>query len=192
MAKLMTKKIPPEQQIRATTVICVRHNGEVVMGSDGQVTLGPTVVKSTARKVHVLANGGVLAGFAGATADAFTLLERFETRLESSNRQLAKAADALARDWRTDRVLRRLEAMLLLADKKQTLLMSGSGDVIAPENNIAAVGSGAAYAQAAAVAMTRHAAQMSASDIAQQALAIAGDICIYSNQNITLETIVSA
>lgn len=174
--------------MHATTVLCVRRGDSVAMGSDGQVTLGATVVKSTAQKVRKLAGNTVLAGFAGATADAFTLLERFEKRLASCNHQLAKAADGLARDWRTDRVLRRLEAMLLVADASETLLLSGLGDVIAPEHAVAAIGSGAAFAESAALAMLRHGAEtLTAADIAREALGIAGDICIYTNRTITIE-----
>lgn len=174
--------------MHATTVLCVRDGEAVAMGSDGQVTLGNTVVKSTAKKVRKLANNTVLAGFAGATADAFTLLERFEKRLAACNHQLAKAADGLARDWRTDRVLRRLEAMLLVADKEETLLLSGMGDVIAPEHNVAAIGSGAPFAEAAALAMLRHGKpSLGVRDITQESLNIAGDICIYTNRTISIE-----
>lgn len=173
--------------MHATTILCVRKDNVVAMAGDGQVTLGDTVVKSTARKIRLLAGGTVLSGFAGATADAFTLLERFERRLESANRQLSRAAEELARDWRTDRVLRRLEAMLIIADANEQFILSGMGDVILPEHDIAAIGSGAPYAQAAALAFMRRAPAMSAADIARESLAIAADICIYTNHHITLE-----
>lgn len=175
--------------MHATTILCVRRNGATALGGDGQVTLGDTVVKSSARKIRRLAGGRVLAGFAGATADAFTLLERFERRLESSNRQLQRAAEELARDWRTDRVLRRLEAMLIIADASDVLVLSGLGDVLQPEHEVAAIGSGAAYAEAAALAMLRHAPALPAEDIVREALSIAGDICIYTNHHIAVETL---
>lgn len=175
--------------MRSTTVLCVRHGGKLAMGGDGQVTLGDTVVKSTARKIRRLtpvAGVPILAGFAGATADAFTLLERFEKRL-SGSRQLSRAAEELARDWRTDRILRRLQAMLIIADQKDLLVLSGMGDVLSPENNIAAIGSGAPYAESAALAMTRHAPNMTARAIVEESLRIAADICIYTNHNLTIE-----
>lgn len=175
--------------MHATTVLCVRRNGKIAMGGDGQVTLGPTVIKSSARKVRHLAGGRVIAGFAGATADAFTLLERFERRLEACNHQLLRAAEELSRDWRTDRVLRRLEAMLLIADDRDLLMLSGLGDVLAPEHDVAAIGSGAAYAESAALALLRHTADLSAADIAREALTIAADICIYTNHQIVIETL---
>ena len=173
--------------MHATTILCVRRGNSIAMGGDGQVTLGDTVVKATARKIRCLANGRVIAGFAGATADAFTLLERFERRLEACNNHLLRAAEALARDWRTDRVLRRLEAMLVIADDSDMLVMSGVGDVLLPEHDVAAIGSGASYAQSAALAMLRHAPALSAADITKEALTIAGEICIYTNQNIIIE-----
>ena len=177
----------PSGVMHATTIIGVRHNGSFALAGDGQVTLGHTVVKSSACKIRHLAGGQVLAGFAGATADAFTLLERFEQRLDACNRQLARAAEALARDWRTDRILRRLEAMLIIADSTDTLVLSGVGDVLQPENGIAAIGSGAAYAEAAALALTRHAPAMSSADIARTAIGIAADICIYTNHQISVK-----
>ena len=176
--------------MHATTILCVRRNGKVVIGGDGQVTLGDTVIKATAHKVRRLASNTVLAGFAGATADAFTLLERFEAKLETSARQLSRAAEALARDWRTDRVLRRLEAMLIIADSKELLVLSGVGDVLVPEDDIAAIGSGAAYARAAALALARYApADMSTETIVRESLRIASDICIYTNSNIVTEAL---
>ncbi len=173
--------------MQATTILCVRRNGTVALGGDGQVTLGDTVVKATAQKIRRLAGGTVLAGFAGATADAFTLLERFERRLEACNRQLSRAADELARDWRTDRVLRRLEAMLIIADANESLVLSGLGDVLVPENDVAAIGSGATYAQSAALALMRHAPDLSAEEIVRESLTIAADICIYTNHQIMVE-----
>ena len=176
--------------MHGTTVICVRHRGRAAMGGDGQVTLGDIVIKSTAKKIREMGDGAVLAGFAGATADAFTLLERFEQRWETQNRQLLRAAEDLARDWRTDRVLRRLEAMLTLADRQHTLILTGNGDVLMPENPVAAIGSGAAYAQAAALAMINHgSAEMTAADIVRESLKIAADTCIYTNHHIALKEI---
>lgn len=173
--------------MHATTIIGVRHNGGFALAGDGQVSLGHTIVKASACKIRRLAGGQVLAGFAGATADAFTLLERFEQRLDSCNRQLTRAAEALARDWRTDRILRRLEAMLIIADSTDTLVLSGLGDVLQPEHGIAAIGSGAPYAEAAALALTRHARGLSAAEIARESLGIAADICVYTNHQISVE-----
>lgn len=173
--------------MHGTTILCVRRGGKLALGGDGQVTLGDTVVKSTARKIRRLANDRVLAGFAGATADAFTLLERFEKRLESCNYQLSRAAEELSRDWRTDRVLRRLEAMLIIADKKELFILSGLGDVLAPENDVAAIGSGAPYAESAALALMRHAESLSARQVVEESLRIAADICIYTNHDTTIE-----
>ncbi|GAB4398844.1 MAG: ATP-dependent protease subunit HslV [Rhodoferax sp.] len=175
-----------------TTIVCVRRavdqNLQVAMGGDGQVTLGTIVVKGTARKVRKLYHGKVLAGFAGATADAFTLFERFEAKLEKHQGHLTRAAIELTKDWRTDRVLRRLEAMLAVADTTASLIITGNGDVLEPENGILAIGSGGAYAQAAATALLQHSA-LSASEIVKQALTIAADICIYTNQNHVIETL---
>lgn len=175
--------------LHGTTILCVRQGGQVAMGGDGQVTLGHTVVKSSAKKIRRLANGNVLAGFAGATADAFTLLERFEKRLETHNHQLMRAAQELARDWRTDRVLRRLEAMLLIADAQETIILSGLGDVILPEFGVAAIGSGAPYAESAALALLQHNKDLSAKTIVTDSLKIAAHICIYTNDKLTLEEI---
>ena len=176
---------PPS--MHATTILCVRREGRTVMGGDGQVTLGDVVVKSNARKIRKLAEGRVVAGFAGATADAFTLLERFEKRLDSCNRQLTRAAEELARDWRTDRVLRRLEAMLIIADAQEMLVLSGMGDVLQPEHDVVAIGSGAVVAQSAALALLRHAPQLSAAEVVRESLSIAGEVCIYTNAQIVLE-----
>lgn len=174
--------------MHGTTVLCVRRGGKTAMAGDGQVTLGDAIVKSSARKVHRLAEGKVLAGFAGATADAFTLLERFEKRLESHHGKLSRAAEDLARDWRTDRVLRRLEAMLMIADAGELLVLSGLGDVLSPESGVAAIGSGAGYAEAAARALSEE-TELSAAQIAQKAMTIAGQMCVYTNDRIVLEEI---
>jgi ATP-dependent HslUV protease subunit HslV len=171
-----------------TTIVSVRRNGQVAIGGDGQVTLGHIVVKSSARKVRKLYREQVLAGFAGATADAFTLFERFEAKLEKHQGHLVRAAVELTRDWRTDRVLRRLEAMLAVADRTASLIITGNGDVLEPEQGIVAIGSGGAYAQAAAKALLNH-SDLGAADIVKQSLTIAGEICIYTNLNHTIETL---
>lgn len=168
-----------------TTILCVRRNGRVALGGDGQVTLGDQIVKGNARKVRRLSGGKVLAGFAGGTADAFTLFEYFEAKLDKYN-QLQRAAIELAKDWRTDRTLRRLEALLCVADERQSLLISGTGDVIEPERELLAVGSGGAYAQAAALALVEN-TDLDARSIVEKALLIAGQICIYSNRELTIE-----
>ncbi len=171
---------------KGTTILSVRRPDQVVLGGDGQVSLGDTVMKANARKVRRLFNDQVLAGFAGATADAFTLFERFEAKLEKHSGNLTRAAVELAKDWRTDRMLRRLEALLAVADRKSSLIISGNGDVIEPEHGIIAIGSGGAYAKAAARALYDNTA-LSARDIVDKALMIAGEICIYTNQNLTIE-----
>lgn len=171
-----------------TTIVSVTHGGKVALGGDGQVTMGSIVVKATARKVRRLHHDRVLAGFAGATADAFTLFERFEAKLDKHQGQLTRAAVELAKDWRSDRVLRRLEAMLAVADTTASLIISGNGDVLEPEGRILAIGSGGAYAQAAARALCTH-TTLSADQIVKEALTIAGDICIYTNQNHIIETL---
>jgi ATP-dependent HslUV protease subunit HslV len=176
------------ESYHGTTIISVTHGGKVALGGDGQVTLGNTVVKATARKVRRLYNDRVLAGFAGATADAFTLFERFEAKLQKHQGHLTRAAVELAKDWRSDRVLRRLEAMLVVADVSASLIITGNGDVLEPEGRIAAIGSGGAYAQAAAKALTLH-TDFPADKIVKEALTIAGDICIYTNQNHVIETL---
>jgi ATP-dependent HslUV protease subunit HslV len=168
--------------IHATTIVCVRRAGRVALAGDGQVTMGDKVVKNNARKVRLLHGDTVLAGFAGGAADAFTLFDYFEKKLEQYG-NLTRAAIELAKDWRTDRTLRRLEALLVVADKKQSLLISGTGDVIEPEKDILAIGSGGAYAQAAAQALMENTA-LDARSIAEKALAIAGDICVYTNREI--------
>lgn len=173
-------------QIRSTTVLLVQRNGEVAMAGDGQVTLGDTVIKGKARKVRRIAGGNILAGFAGATADAFTLLTRFETKLEQFQNQLERAAIELSKDWRTDKYLRNLEALLIVADKKDAFLLSGKGDVIASDDGLLSVGSGSMYALSAARALMKH-TELSAAEIASEALRIAGEICIYTNGEIVLE-----
>jgi ATP-dependent HslUV protease, peptidase subunit HslV len=169
-----------------TTILSVRRNGVVAIGGDGQVTLGNIVVKATARKVRKIHHDRVLAGFAGATADAFTLFERFEAKLEKHQGHLLRAAVELTKDWRTDRVLRRLEAMLAVADKEHSLIVTGNGDVLEPELGIVSIGSGGAYAQAAARALLEHSA-LSAPEIVKQSLQIAGELCIYTNDQHTIE-----
>jgi len=171
-----------------TTILSVRRGARVALGGDGQVTLGNVVIKATARKVRRIFNDRVLAGFAGATADAFTLFERFEAKLDKHQGQLQRAAVELAKDWRSDRILRRLEAMLAVADATSSLVITGTGDVLEPEYGIVAIGSGGAYAQAAARALLQH-TELSAGDIVKQALTIAGDICIYTNQNHVIEVL---
>jgi ATP-dependent HslUV protease subunit HslV len=173
-------------RIRSTTVICVRRNGQVVMAADGQVTMGETVLKQSAKKIRHLYQDKILAGFAGSTADAFSLFARFDTKLEQFSGNLNRAAVELAKDWRTDKMLRNLEALLLVADKGQTFLISGSGDVIDPDEPICAIGSGGNYASAAARALMEN-TELSALEIAEKAMKIAGEICIYTNDHVTIE-----
>src|SRR5215204_5547257 len=172
--------------IRSTTVLLVQRNGSVAMAGDGQVTLGETVIKGNARKVRRLADGKILAGFAGATADAFSLLSRFETKLEQFQGQLERAAIELSKDWRTDKYLRHLEALLIVADKKDAFLISGKGDVISSDEGLLSVGSGSMFALAAARAMMKHTA-MPAREVATEAMRIAGEICIYTNAEVIVE-----
>ncbi len=176
------------EPFKGTTVIAVRHRGQIVMGADGQVTLGNTVMKKSARKVRRLYNGKVITGFAGATADAFTLFERLDAKLESYGGNLMRAAVELAKDWRTDKLLRRLEAMLIAADMERTLLISGSGDVIEPDDGIIAIGSGGPYALAAARALVTY-SELTAMEIAKKSLEIAADICIYTNKSLVFEAL---
>ncbi|MFW7343286.1 ATP-dependent protease subunit HslV [Pollutimonas sp. H1-120] len=176
------------EQFHATTIICVRRGNDVALGGDGQVTLGNIVIKGTARKIRRLYQDKILAGFAGATADAFTLQERFEAKLEKHQGNLMRSAVELTKDWRTDRVLRRLEAMLIVADKDHTLVLTGNGDVLEPEHGLAAIGSGGAYAQSAALALLNN-TDMAPADIVKKSLEIAGDLCIYTNQNHIVETL---
>lgn len=172
---------------RGTTILCVRKNSKVVIAGDGQVTTGATILKANARKVRPLAGGDVIAGFAGATADAFALFERLEEKLERFPKQLSRACVELAKDWRTERALRRLDAMLVVADRKETYLISGAGDVVDPEHQVIAVGSGGNYALAAARAIYDHLDD--AEDIARKAMDIAAEICVYTNRNLTLLTL---
>jgi ATP-dependent HslUV protease, peptidase subunit HslV len=174
------------EKIRSTTVICVRRDKKVVMAADGQVTLGQEVIKGTARKLRRLYNDKIVAGFAGSTADAFALFSRFETKLEQFNGNLSRAAVELAKEWRTDRVLRHLEALLLVADINSTYLVSGNGDVIEPDEGVSAIGSGGPFATAAATALLRN-TKLPARRIAEEAMSIAGKICIYTNENVTFE-----
>ncbi len=179
------------ENYHGTTILSVRRGQQVALGGDGQVTLGHIVVKSSARKVRKLHRDQVLAGFAGATADAFTLFERFEAKLEKHQGHLVRAAIELTKDWRTDRVLRRLEAMLAVADRSSSLIITGNGDVLEPEYGIVAIGSGGSYAQAAARALLDH-TPMTPFEIVKRSLEIAGDLCIYTNQSHTIETLESS
>ncbi len=174
------------EQFRGTTILSVRRNGMVVIGGDGQVSMGNTVMKGNARKVRRLYKKQVIAGFAGATADAFTLFERFEGKLEKHSGHLLRAAVELAKDWRTDRMLRRLEALLCVADKEASLILTGNGDVIEPENDLMAIGSGGPFAQSAALALLEN-TELSAREIVEKGLAIAADICVYTNHNRVIE-----
>lgn len=175
-------------EMHGTTIVSVRRGNQVVVGGDGQVTLGHTIMKSNARKVRRLYHNKILAGFAGGTADAFTLFERFENKLETHQGNLVRSAVELAKDWRTDRMLRRLEAMLVVADEKASLIISGNGDVIEPENGLIAIGSGGAYAKSAAMALLDN-TQLSAREITEKSLDIAASICIYTNRSFTIETL---
>ena len=178
-------------ELHGTTIVSVRRNGQVVVGGDGQVTLGNTIMKANARKVRRLYNNKILAGFAGATADAFTLFEKFEGKLETHQGNLVRSAVELAKDWRTDKMLRRLEAMLIVADTKASLIISGNGDVIEPEDGLIAIGSGGPYAKSAALALLKN-TDMDARNITEKALQIAADICIYTNHHFTIEVIDAA
>src|SRR4029078_10578240 len=178
--------MPKENKVRRTTVLLVRKDSQIALAGDGQVTMGETVMKASAKKVRRLYNDSILVGFAGATADAFSLLTRFESKLEQYHGNLERAAIELSKEWRTDKILRHLEALLVVADAKSSFLLSGNGDVIAPDDGVLAIGSGGSYALAAARALTQH-TNLSAREIALAALGIAGDICIYSNQNIVVE-----
>ncbi len=177
---------PTRRLIRSTTVLCVRRDNKVVMAGDGQVTLGESVIKHGAKKIRRLYQDKILAGFAGSTADAFTLFSRFEAKLEQYHGNLGRAAVELAKDWRTDKFLRHLEALLIVTDKETTFLLSGQGDVIEPDTGIAAIGSGGPFAQAAAQALADH-TQLSPKEIAEEAMKIAGRMCIYTNDKITIE-----
>lgn len=176
-------------KIHATTVIGISHNGQICIGADGQATMNNTIAKSNVKKIRKLHNGQVIAGFAGSTADAFALMERFDQKLDQFRGQLKRAAIELAKDWRTDRYLRRLEAMLICADKEELLIISGTGDVLEPDFGIAAIGSGSMYAQSAAYALKRHASHMSAEEMVRESLTIAADTCIYTNHNFMIESL---
>ena len=177
------------EKIRSTTVIAIVHNGEVAIGADGQATMGSYVAKSNVKKIRKLLDGKIVTGFAGSTADAFTLLERFEEKLNSYGGNMKRASIELAKDWRMDRYLRKLEAMLIVADKTEVLVISGTGDVLEPDHQIAAIGSGAMYAQSAALALKKHASTMTAEEIVRESLTIAADICIYTNHNLVIEKV---
>ena len=176
------------EQFRGTTILSVRRNGKVVIGGDGQVSMGNTVMKGNARKVRRLHHDAVLAGFAGGTADAFTLFERFEIKLEQFSGNLVRSAVELAKDWRTDRSLRRLEALLLVADRKASLIITGTGDVIEPEHNLMAIGSGGSFAESAARALIEN-TDLSAAEIVEKSLHVAADICVFTNRQLTIETL---
>jgi ATP-dependent HslUV protease, peptidase subunit HslV len=176
------------EQFHGTTIVCVRRENDVALGGDGQVTLGNIVVKATATKVRKVYNGSILVGFAGSTADAFSLLDRFEAKLDKHQGNLLRAAVELAKDWRTDRMLRRLEAMLIVADRANTYIITGQGDVLEPEHGVAAIGSGGSYAQSAAIAL-RENTSLAPAEIVKKSLTIAADLCIYTNQNHIIETI---
>ncbi len=176
-------------EIHSTTVLGIVHNGEVVVGVDGQATMGNTVAKSNVKKIRKLAGGKIVAGFAGSTADAFTLIERFEEKLNAYGQNMKRAAIELAKDWRTDRYLRKLEAMLIVANAEEVLIISGTGDVLEPENGIAAIGSGSNFAQAAAIALKKHATNLTAEEMVRESLHIAADICIYTNHNLVVEKV---
>jgi ATP-dependent HslUV protease subunit HslV len=177
------------QPIHATTILAVHHNGQVAIGGDGQATLGNTIAKSNVRKIRKLQDGKILVGFAGSTADAFTLLDRFDEKLNAYGGNMKRAAIELAKDWRMDRYLRRLEAMLITVSKDELLMLSGTGDVLEPDHQVAAIGSGAMYAQSAALALKKHAPHLSAEEIVRESLTIAADICIYTNHNLVIEKI---
>ncbi|WP_061220864.1 ATP-dependent protease subunit HslV [Leptospira borgpetersenii] len=178
----------PENKIRSTTILCVRKNGKVAIGGDGQVSMGNTVMKNTAKKIRRLYDGKILSGFAGSAADAFTLFELFEKKVQEFGGSLSRSAVELAREWRTDRMLRKLEALLIVADKEESFLISGTGDVISPDEGVIAIGSGGNYALAAAKALYDH-TDLSAREIVESSMKIAANICIYTNDHITLEEI---
>ena len=176
-------------KIKSTTVIAIRHNGEVAIGADGQATMGNTVAKSNVNKIRKLQEGKIVTGFAGSTADSFTLLDRFDEKLNTYGGNMKRAAIELAKDWRTDRYLRRLEAMLITANKDEVLIISGTGDVLEPDHEIAAIGSGSMYAQAAALALKKHSNKLTAEEMVRESLEIAADICIYTNHNLVVEKV---
>ncbi|MFN8415801.1 MAG: ATP-dependent protease subunit HslV [Cytophagaceae bacterium] len=177
------------EKIRSTTVVAIKHNGKVAIGADGQATLGNTVVKDHVKKVRKLNDGKILIGFAGSTADAFTLMERFDEKISAYGGIMKRAAIELAKDWRTDRYLRKLEAMMICINKDELLLVSGTGDVIEPDQDILAIGSGSMYAQSAALALKKHAPHLTAEEMVRESLTIAADICIYTNHNFIIESL---
>ena len=174
-------------KIHSTTVLAVKHNGKIAIGADGQATMGNTVAKSHVRKIRKLAEGKILTGFAGSTADAFTLLDRFDEKLSTYSGNLKRAAVELAKDWRMDKYLRQLEAMMIVADKDEMLVISGTGDVLEPDDDVASIGSGSMYARSAAMALKKHASHLSAKEMVTEGLTIAADICIYTNHNFVIE-----
>ncbi len=176
-------------KIRSTTVLAVVHNGQVAIGADGQASMGNTVAKTNVRKIRKLLDGKIVTGFAGSTADAFTLLERFEEKLNAFGGNMKRSAIELAKDWRTDRYLRKLEAMMIVADNQEALIISGTGDVLEPDFGIASIGSGSNYAQAAARALVKNAAHLSAKEIVEEGLNIAADICVFTNHNLIIEEV---
>ncbi|MEP0367674.1 MAG: ATP-dependent protease subunit HslV [Cyclobacteriaceae bacterium] len=176
-------------KIHATTVLAVKHNGQIAIGADGQATMGNTVAKSHVKKIRKLADGKVVTGFAGSTADAFTLLDRFDEKLGAYSGNLKRAAVELAKDWRMDKYLRQLEAMMIVADKNEMLVISGTGDVLEPDEDVASIGSGSMYAKSAALALKKHASQMTAEQMVKEGLTIAADICIYTNHNHVIEVV---
>ncbi len=173
--------------IHATTILAVQHNGQIAIGGDGQATMGNTIAKSNVKKIRKLQEGKILTGFAGSTADAFSLLDRFEEKLSAYGGNMKRAAIELAKDWRTDRYLRKLEAMLIAASKDEILIISGTGDVLEPDHQVAAIGSGSMYAQSAALALKKHAPHLTAEEMVRESLNIAADICIYTNHNLVIE-----
>lgn len=177
------------EKIRSTTVLAILHNNQVAIGADGQATIGNTVAKGNVKKLRKLQEGKVVVGFAGSTADAFALLDRFDEKLSTYGGNMKRAAIELAKDWRTDRYLRRLESMIIAASKDELLVLSGTGDVLEPDQQVAAIGSGAMYAQSAALALKKHAPQLSAEEMVRESLQIAADICIYTNHNFTIEKV---
>lgn len=177
------------ERLKSTTVVAIRHEGQVAIGADGQATLGNTIAKSSVNKIRKLQGGKIITGFAGSTADAFTLLEKFEEKLGAYSNNMKRAAVELAKDWRTDRMLSKLEAMMIVADATDILILSGTGDVIEPDLGIATIGSGSMYAQAAARAMKKYAPQLTAEEIVRESLTIAADICIYTNHNLIIEKV---
>ena len=173
--------------IHATTILAIQHNGQVAIGGDGQATMGNTIAKSNVKKIRKLQDGKILTGFAGSTADAFSLLDRFEEKLNAYGGNMKRAAIELAKDWRTDRYLRKLEAMLITVSKDEILILSGTGDVLEPDQQVAAIGSGSMYAQSAALALKKHAPHLTAEEMVRESLTIAADICIYTNHNLVIE-----